>query len=139
MRNDKIRELLQSSNKAERVLGVQMICQIPFEDAVHTLYGFDMASWVREITAYLTPNMILHACFEIRNLGEKSFCYLHLTSNHPNLMQYLNGGIYISPKKTPWLCLQDIESLGLFREMIEPFGIESSIDDWETNYNSGQI
>ena len=139
MRNDKIRELLQSSNKAERVLGVQMICQIPFEDAVHTLYGFDMASWVTEFTPHLTENMILHACFEIRKAGEQSFCYLHMTLKHPNLMQYVRGGIDTSPKKTPWLCLQDIESLGLFREMIEPFGIESSIDDWETNYNSGQI
>jgi len=139
MRNDKIRELLQSSNKAERVLGVQMICQIPFEDAVHTLYGFDTSLQIRDFSAYLTQNMILHACFEIRKLREQSFCYLHMTSKHPNLMQYVRGGIEVSPKKTPWLCLQDIESLGLFREMIEPFGIESSIDDWEKNYNSGQI
>jgi len=132
MRNDKIRELIQSKDKAERVLGVQMLCHVPFEDAVHTLYGFDMSSKISHIIGHNTPQMILHACFQI--IGLNGWEYYGSTQ----LLAYLSAAIQTKSKETPWLGLLDLKQLMAYREMIEPFGIESSIDEWENDFDSGR-
>ena len=134
---EKIKDLILSGEKANRriALGILNTQGIP-----------QILSFIRHFAELVLKNhpdqtgdhlrMILYSMLFIR----KGYGY-HMPGHTAQALidTCSDNSLAIEKKEGVWLGLEDLEKIGCSRDSIEHYGIESSIDEWETVYNNGSL
>jgi hypothetical protein len=137
-------ELLISSELVNRKIGLQMLAALEIPEILDFIFFHvvkNIASKKDVIEPFYKLRMILHFILFIKKPNPNGFSDYYVADIfiEPGMNGYRDPSVLYEKKGGVWLGLEDLEKLNCSRDTIEYFGITSSIDEWETTYNSGMI